>query len=110
MEKLLQKKCVPCEGGTPPLEETEIEAYLLQLRDGWQVLDTKKLTRKFKFKNFKEAMAFANRVADIAEGEGHHPDFHISYNRVMLELTTHAISGLSENDFIMAAKIDAIGI
>jgi 4a-hydroxytetrahydrobiopterin dehydratase len=73
---------------------------------GWELQpDEQKLVRSFKFKDFKEAMAFVNRVADLAEAEGHHPDILISWNRVRLELTTHAIKGLSENDFIMAARI-----
>lgn len=69
--------------------------------------DFKKISREFKFKNFKEAMAFVNQVAEIAETEGHHPDLHIYYNRVNIELQTHAVNGLSENDFILAAKISA---
>jgi 4a-hydroxytetrahydrobiopterin dehydratase len=73
---------------------------------GWQ-LEENKLTRRFKFRDFMEAMAFVNRVAELSEAEGHHPDIHISWNKVRLELTTHAIKGLSENDFIMAAKINS---
>jgi 4a-hydroxytetrahydrobiopterin dehydratase len=76
---------------------------LIEQVPGWE-LGENKLTRRFKFKNFREAMAFVNRVAELAEDEGHHPDIHISWNRVRLDLTTHAIKGLSENDFIMAAK------
>jgi 4a-hydroxytetrahydrobiopterin dehydratase len=73
---------------------------------GWQ-LEENKLTRRFKSRDFMEAMAFVNRVAELSEAEGHHPDIHISWNKVRLELTTHAIKGLSENDFIMAAKINS---
>lgn len=105
---LLNKKCVACEGGIPPLTEEESAKYLSQTL-GWELLDdAKKIQKEFTFKNFKEAMAFINKVADLAEKEGHHPDIHIYYNEVNLELWTHAIGGLSENDFILAAKINHI--
>ena len=81
--------------------------YLKEI-PGWEILEEeRKIKREFKFKDFRSAMAFANKVADLAEAEQHHPNFYIFYNRVTLELWTHAIGGLSENDFIMAAKIDA---
>jgi len=83
------------------MEEAEA---LMEQAPGWE-LEEDKLSRRFKFRDFREAMAFVNRVADLAEEEGHHPDIHIFWNRVQLDLTTHAIKGLSENDFIMAAKI-----
>ena len=105
MSDLAQKRCVPCEGGIPPLGKSEVEKLLAQL-DGWS-LDGKWITKEFSFKNFVTAMQFVNRVADVAEGEGHHPDIHIHYNRVRFDIWTHAIDGLSENDFILAAKIDA---
>ena len=103
---LIEKKCVPCEGGTLPLSkpETDIlikEIPLWSLREG-------RLFRSFKFRNFKEAMVFVNSLADLAEEEGHHPDICIHYNRVDVELWTHAIKGLSENDFIIAAKADRL--
>jgi len=107
-EKLIGQKCVPCEGGTPPLNIRQIRGYIKQLSDGWEVIDGKKLKKRIKFKNFRESMAFVNQVADIAEEEGHHPDITINYNRVTIELTTHAIGGLSKNDFILAAKIDEL--
>ncbi len=104
---LLSKHCVPCEGGTKPLARATAEAYLTATQ-GWDLVlgEPNKLTRGLKFKDFAAAMQFINRVADIAEAEGHHPDFSVSWNRVQLELTTHAIGGLSENDFIMAARIN----
>ena len=104
---LLSKHCVPCEGGTKPLAQSTAEAYLTAT-PGWDLVLEKpnKLMRTLKFKDFVESMQFINRVADVAEAEGHHPDFSVSWNRVQLELTTHAIGGLSENDFIMAAKIN----
>jgi 4a-hydroxytetrahydrobiopterin dehydratase len=107
IEALAEKKCVPCEGGTPPLTEQQAESLLAQLKEGWE-LQEGKLARQFKFRDFREAMAFVNKVAEIAEAEGHHPDIAISYNRVRLTLFTHAIKGLSDNDFIVAAKVDQL--
>jgi 4a-hydroxytetrahydrobiopterin dehydratase len=104
---LTKKKCLPCEGGTPPLSSEEIKKFIDSV-PRWTVLDGKKLKREFKFRNFKAAMDFVCQVAELAESEGHHPDIHIFYNLVRLELTTHAVGGLSENDFILAAKIDAL--
>jgi 4a-hydroxytetrahydrobiopterin dehydratase len=103
MTDLTQKRCMACDAGTPPLTSQEAEALLEQV-PGWE-LEENKLTRRFNFPDFKEAIAFVNRVAALAEEEGHHPDIHIFWNRVRLDLTTHTIKGLSENDFIMAAKI-----
>ncbi|MEO6457992.1 MAG: 4a-hydroxytetrahydrobiopterin dehydratase [Chloroflexia bacterium] len=104
MTDLRQKFCVACEAGTPPMSMEQAEEMMDQV-PAWE-LQENKLTRRFRFKDFKEAMAFVNKVADLAESEGHHPDIYISWNRVRLELTTHAIKGLSENDFIMAAKVN----
>lgn len=103
---LTQQKCVPCEGGVNPFNESEIEIYLSYLKTSWEVDDNKKIEKKFKFKDFSEAMVFVNKIADIAESEGHHPDIEISYNIVEIELWTHAIGGLSVNDFILARKIE----
>ncbi len=108
MNNLTQKYCRACEAGTLPMSSEEAEALMEQVA-GWE-LGENKLTRKFKFRNFRDAMVFVNRVADLAEQEGHHPDIYISWNRVRLDLTTHAIKGLSENDFIMAAKTNEITI
>lgn len=105
---LTEKRCVPCEGGVPTIKGGEIENYTCQLKSKWSVVDGKKIRREFTFPDFVAAMAFANRVAEIAESEEHHPDLHIYYGRVVVELWTHAIDGLSENDFIVAAKIDEI--
>jgi len=104
---LLAKKCVPCEGGTAPLSAEAAKKLLAEV-SGWVLLGDA-IGKEFEFKDFKEAMGFVNKVADIAEAEGHHPDIAVrSYNKVRLELSTHAIGGLSENDFILAAKINAI--
>ncbi|MDE2018828.1 MAG: 4a-hydroxytetrahydrobiopterin dehydratase [Patescibacteria group bacterium] len=101
---LSKKHCVPCEGGTLPLEGDLLAEFTAQA-PAWKVIDGKKISREFKFKDFKAAMAFVNKVAEIAEAEQHHPDIYIFYNLVRFELWTHAIGGLSENDFILAAKI-----
>ena len=105
---LTKQKCVPCEGGTLPLNPEEIKNYMSYLKTPWEIIDDKKIKRDFKFKDFKEAMEFVNKVAAIAESEGHHPDIYIFYNKVSLELSTHAIKGLSTNDFIMASKIEPL--
>ena len=108
MNNLLSKKCVPCEGGIPPFTQEQIKQYV-PLVPGWEVGENKKLQRDFKFEDFKEAMQWVNKVADLAESEGHHPDILIhEWNKVRLELTTHATGGLSENDFILAAKINVL--
>lgn len=103
---LTQKKCMPCEAGTPPLEQEKVNEFLKEIPT-WQLKDGH-LYKKFKFRNFVEAMEFVNKIAEIAEIEGHHPDFCVHYNKVEIELFTHAIKGLSENDFILAAKIDEL--
>jgi 4a-hydroxytetrahydrobiopterin dehydratase len=104
--ELRTKHCIPCEGGVPRLAPDEVQRLLPQL-DGWAVRDGR-LRKTYTFRDFRQAMAFLQRLADVAEAEGHHPDFCVHYNRVDLELWTHAIDGLSENDFILAAKIDAL--
>jgi len=101
---LRQKHCVPCEGGMPPMTHEEIQKYAPNVPE-WNIIDDKKVVRDFKFKDFMESMAFVNKIAPIAEAEGHHPDIYIFYNLVRIELSTHAVKGLSENDFILAAKI-----
>jgi 4a-hydroxytetrahydrobiopterin dehydratase len=108
---LAQKKCVPCEGGVPPITGDELETYLQQVHGDWKLSDDdKKIHREFKFKNFAEALAFVNKVGEIAEAEDHHPDVYLAWGRVTVWLFTHAIGGLSENDFILAAKIDTIDL
>ena len=106
--ELTEKKCVACEGDVPPIKGTEIQEYLSQLKNPWEVIDETKIQRNFTFKDFIESMKFVNSLAELAEKEGHHPDIHIHYNEVLIVLWTHAIGGLSENDFIVAAKIDAL--
>ena len=109
MENLAKQKCIPCEGGIDPLTRQEFSPYLEQVSE-WAVIDNDtKIEREFAFKDFKGALAFVNAVGAIAEEEGHHPNLFLhSWNKVKITLYTHAISGLSENDFILAAKIDTI--
>lgn len=104
MSKLSSERCIPCERGTPPLTEGEVAGYLAELKGDWKLTD-KKLCKEFSFRDFREAMNFVNRVADVAEREWHHPDIYISFNKVRFELYTHSIKGLSKNDFVLAAKI-----
>lgn len=104
--ELYQKKCVPCETGGTPMPSKDVREHLEKV-PGWQ-LNGKRIEREFEFKDFVEAMRFVNMVADVAEAEGHHPDLHVHYNRVKIELWTHSMDGLSENDFIVAAKINRL--
>ena len=104
--ELKDKKCVPCEGGTPPLGMEQVKEYLASLK-GWRLEDNK-IKKMFRFVNFRQTLDFVNKVGEIAEKEGHHPDLHVSYGYCEVILQTHAINGLSENDFILAAKIDEI--
>ncbi|MFM7088986.1 MAG: 4a-hydroxytetrahydrobiopterin dehydratase [Candidatus Paceibacterota bacterium] len=102
------KKCVPCEGGVDPFLPEEARNYMLDV-PGWNLAaESKSIEREFKFADFIGAINFINNVADIAESEGHHPDIEIHYNKVKLTLTTHSIGGLSENDFIVAAKVSEL--
>ncbi|MDX1966660.1 MAG: 4a-hydroxytetrahydrobiopterin dehydratase [Planctomycetaceae bacterium] len=109
--ELRSRRCVPCEGGIPRLTPAEAAAYLESL-PGWMLLPNGERIRKaWTLKNFRAGMAFLHRVAAVAEEEGHHPDLHLTgYRDVAIEIWTHAIGGLSENDFILAAKIDALPI
>jgi 4a-hydroxytetrahydrobiopterin dehydratase len=105
---LTQKKCVPCEAGTKPFDKGEVAAMLKNVQ-GWAPgEDGRSIVKQFSFHNFLEAMDFANKVAPLAEREGHHPDLCISWGKVVVELSTHKIRGLSENDFILASKLDQL--
>ncbi len=108
MTELTAKRCVPCEGGVAPMDADAAAKMLGQLTD-WELDEAgKDISRSFKFKNYYETMAFVNALAWIAHGEDHHPDLQVGYNRVLVRFSTHSIGGLSENDFICAAKIDAL--
>lgn len=106
MTELKSKRCVPCEGGVPKLQGPIVQMLLKEIPD-WE-LQGEKLHRKFEFKGFVQAMAFVNAMAKVAEDEGHHPNFCVNYKEVDVTIWTHAIDGLSENDFILAAKFDAL--
>ncbi len=113
-DSLLKKKCVPCEGGISPLGHDRIKKLMSQV-SGWSMglmIDNGKmietLQKRFQFKNFREVMAFLREIEELAETEGHHPDFCVHYNKIDFTIWTHAISGLHENDFIMAARINEL--
>ena len=105
---LRARHCVPCEGGVDKLDATRAAEFHRQV-PAWQLRDDK-LYRRFTFRGFKAAMRFVDRMAQVAEGEGHHPDFSVHYNQVAFTIWTHAVGGLSENDFILAAKIDQVPV
>ncbi len=105
---LAKKKCVPCEIGTPPFTPDQVKEYLAALKTPWESVEDKKIRREFRFKEYLAGVKFSDKVAALAEKEGHHPNIHIYYTRVVIELSTHNIKGLSENDFILASKIDLL--
>lgn len=105
---LANKKCIPSEKGTLPLSKNEVQSYLAKLKFQWELMDNDKIKHKFEFKDFRDAIKFVNNVADIAEEQNHHPNMTILYNKVIIALSTHSIGGLSENDFIIAAKIEKL--
>ena len=111
MNDLLEKKCVPCEGGVKAFDISEIHKYQKKV-DGWDIAKNEKniyfLEKKFTFKNFLESQTFINKVGDIAEKEGHHPDIWFGWGYAKIKIFTHAINGLHESDFVLAAKIDKI--
>jgi 4a-hydroxytetrahydrobiopterin dehydratase len=103
---LADNQCVPCRGGVPPLPRPKIDELLAQLEAGWTLNDAGHLLRVYEFPDFATAMAFAVDVGDIAESQGHHPDLHVRWGGVGVEIWTHKISGLTESDFFLAAKVD----
>ncbi|HLW47448.1 MAG TPA: 4a-hydroxytetrahydrobiopterin dehydratase [bacterium] len=104
---LADRRCIPCQGGTPPLDRAQFAPLYAQL-EGWQVQDDRMLVKVFRFKNFVQAVEFVNAVMPVAEAENHHPDLRVSWGQVRVELWTHKINGLSEADFVMAAKLDRV--
>jgi 4a-hydroxytetrahydrobiopterin dehydratase len=101
---LAQKECIACDGGTPRLEGRALDELKQQLDGGWQVVNGHHLEKQFKFPDFRKALEFTNRVGEIAEKQGHHPDIFLGYGEVKLKIWTHKIDGLTESDFILAAK------
>jgi 4a-hydroxytetrahydrobiopterin dehydratase len=108
MAELADKQCVPCEKGAEPLQGEEIRKLSKELSPQWHVSQEHHLEREFTFDDFRQALDFVNEVGELAEEQGHHPDIYLSYGKVKIQLWTHKIDGLHENDFILAAKIDAL--
>jgi 4a-hydroxytetrahydrobiopterin dehydratase len=108
MSELAAKECVPCKGGVAPLAGEALASLLNQLGNGWRVINGHHLEKEFTFKDFRDALAFTNKVGDLAEEQGHHPDIYLAWGRVKITIWTHKIDGLTESDFVMAAKIDQI--
>lgn len=106
MNELAKKRCIPCEGGVPPLEARTAEELSHHLEEGWHIIDGHHLHRDYHFGNFSEALDFANRIGEVANRENHHPDLHVAWGKVGVDIWTHKIDGLTESDFILAAKID----
>src|SRR6266487_2820537 len=107
MAELAERECVPCRGGVPPLKGEEIENLVSQI-EGWQVVDEHHLQKPYRFKDFREALTFVNRVGELAEQQGHHPDICFGWGKADVSIWTHKIDGLTESDFVLAAKIDRL--
>jgi len=108
MTHLVEKSCVPCQGGVPPLAGEEVARLHRELGEIWAVVDGHHLAREYRFVDFTSALEFVNAVGDLAEAEGHHPDLHLGWGYVRVEIWTHKIDGLTESDFVLAAKIEAL--
>lgn len=108
MNSLAQKECLPCKGGIPPLKGETLRKIHDELDQGWQVIKEHHLEKEFQFKNFLEALNFTNKVGELAEQVGHHPDIYLAWGKVKVTIWTHKIDGLSETDFIFAAKVDTL--
>lgn len=108
MSELAKKKCLPCQEGTPPLSEEKASELFSQLEEGWEIIENQKIVKTYKFKDFQRALIFVNDIGKTAEEEGHHPDINLSWGKVKVALMTHKIKGLSEADFVLAAKCDAL--
>ena len=108
MSELAERDCVPCKGGVPPLKGEALADLQRKLGNGWEVINDHHLEKEFTFKNFREALAFTDKVGELAEEQGHHPDIYLAWGRVKITIWTHKIDGLTESDFVMAAKIDQL--
>ena len=108
MNIISKKKCIPCQGGIPPLKNKEINTLITQLEDGWEVHMNKEIRKEYIFTKYPDAIIFTNKIAELSEKEGHHPFIHIVYKKVTIILFTHKINGLHENDFILASKCDIV--
>ena len=107
MSDLSAKTCVPCRGGAPPLKGEDLSLLQRQV-DGWNIVEEHHITKTFRFQNFREALKFVNRIRELAEEQGHHPDIFLAWGKVEITTWTHKINGLTESDFILAAKIDQL--
>lgn len=105
---LASRSCVPCAGGVPPLQGDDLKTLLAQLGTGWSVIDDHHLQKEYKFKDFRQALEFVNRVGVLADEQGHHPDIYLAWGKVRIEMWTHKINGLTESDFVFAAKADKV--
>jgi 4a-hydroxytetrahydrobiopterin dehydratase len=103
---LSHKKCIPCEGGTPHLKSKDLSFFFEQLEPGWKIVEEKYLEKEYRFPDFKQGLQFTNTIGNLAEQEGHHPDIHLAWGKVNIQIWTHKAHGLTENDFILAAKCD----
>src|SRR5215475_12919292 len=108
MAGLAEKECVPCKGGVPPMTGQELDRLASELREGWRVIREHHLEKEYKFKDFREALDFTNKVGELAEAQGHHPDIFLAWGKVELTVWTHKIDGLTESDFVLAAKADKL--
>jgi 4a-hydroxytetrahydrobiopterin dehydratase len=108
MTALAEKECIPCKGGVPRLEGNELSRLSNELGGDWKVADGHQLEKEYKFKNFRDALAFTNKVGELAESQGHHPDIFLAWGLVKLTIWTHKVDGLTESDFILAAKADQL--
>ena len=108
MSALAEKECVPCKGGVPPLKGQDLAKFRNQLDGGWQVVQAHHLEKEYKFKDFRQALDFTNKVGELAESQGHHPDIFLAWGKVKLTIWTHKIEGLTESDFVLAAKADKL--
>jgi 4a-hydroxytetrahydrobiopterin dehydratase len=108
MSDLAQQQCVPCKGGVPPLWGDELAALARKLDGRWQVVNAHHLEREFNFADFRQALQFTNRVGELAEAQHHHPDIYLAWGKVKLTLWTHKIDGLTQSDFVFAAKVDQL--
>jgi 4a-hydroxytetrahydrobiopterin dehydratase len=107
---LANRQCEPCRGGVAPLRGGELEQFHRHLEPGWSVVDEHHLEKTYPFKDFREALAFTNRVGELAENQGHHPDIYLAWGKVQLKIWTHKIDGLTESDFVFAAKADQLTV
>ena len=108
MSSLAEKECVPCKGGVPPLKGPDLAKFKHELNGGWQLIQEHHLEKEYPFKDFRQALNFTNKVGELAESQGHHPDIYLAWGKVKLTIWTHKIDGLTESDFVFAAKADKL--